>query len=96
MISNPDTNYYLLNTVPQGHIEMIRFTTLDGLKDGDTQIVWSDTTPSRCCLLWALEVHELDGTWCMYYTTGRYNSPHRTLHDLKGDSIAFSALSDFI
>ena len=54
--------YYLLNTASHGVIEMIRATTLEGLKNGSTKNVWSDTTPSRCCNLWAPEIHELNGT----------------------------------
>ena len=78
--------YYLLNTASQGQIEMIRSETLDGLKTGETQIVWSDSTPSRCCSLWAPEVHELGGTYYMFYTAGPDNSPDRTPHVLKGGS----------
>lgn len=54
--------YYLLNTASHGYVEMVRAKTLEGLKTGETKNVWSDTTPSRCCDLWAPEIHELDGT----------------------------------
>ena len=84
--------YYLLNTASHGHIEMVRSTTLDGLKDGDVQSVWSNTTPSRCRSLWAPEVHELDGIWYMYYTASAKNSAHRTPLVLKGTSIPMHTL----
>ncbi|KAL6716511.1 hypothetical protein ACLMJK_006078 [Lecanora helva] len=78
--------YYLLNTGEKGHLEMIRSETLDGLKTGETKIVWSDKTPSRCCSLWAPEIHELDGTWYLYYTAGPADGGHKTPHVLKGGS----------
>ena len=54
--------YYLLNTASHGQIEMVRAQTLEGLKTGETKKVWSDTTVSRCCSLWAPEIHYFDGT----------------------------------
>ena len=54
--------YYLLNTATARYIESIRATTLEGLKNGTMKTVWSDPTPSRCCSLWAPELHELNDT----------------------------------
>ena len=54
--------YYLLNSQIQGHIQMVRSTTLDGMINGETQNVWQDSTPSRCCNYWAPEQHEINGT----------------------------------
>lgn len=36
--------YYLLNTASKGVIQMIRATTLEGLKNGTTKDVWRDPT----------------------------------------------------
>ena len=55
--------YYLLTTGHNGQIDMARATTLAGLKNGLTKKVWSDATPSRCCDLWAPEIHYLDGSY---------------------------------
>ena len=57
-----DGYYYLLTTASKGVIEMTRARTLEGLKTGTVKQVWRDSTPSRCCGLWALEIHKLDGT----------------------------------
>lgn len=76
--------YYLLNTASHGHIRMIRATTLEGLKSGATKDIWSDSTPSRCCNLWAPEIHEINGTWHMYYTASPNNSSNQRPYVLKG------------
>lgn len=60
MVYDPSEGYYyLLNT--GSPIELVRARTLEGLKTGKTKKVWSDSTPSRCCGLWAPEIHKLDG-----------------------------------
>ena len=83
--------YYYLLTTTWTNVQITRATTLGGLKTGETKVVWSDTTASRCCNVWAPEVHWIDNKWYIYYTAGQ--SADLTLqqsHVLKG---AFSVLS---
>ncbi|KAL2055987.1 hypothetical protein ABVK25_003629 [Lepraria finkii] len=54
--------YYLLNSQIDGHIQMVRATTLDLIKDGETRNFGQDSTPSRCCGYWAPEQHQINGT----------------------------------
>ena len=54
--------YYLLNSQIDGHIQMVRSTTLGGMINGETKNVWQDSTPSRCCAYWAPEQHQINGT----------------------------------
>ncbi|PGH18304.1 hypothetical protein AJ79_00643 [Helicocarpus griseus UAMH5409] len=62
--------YYYLTTTTWTDIQITRATTLEGLKTGEVKTVWSDTTASRCCNVWAPEIHYFDGTWYLYYTAG--------------------------
>ena len=57
--------YYYLMTTEWTNIQITRATTLEGLKTGETKVVWEDTTASRCCNVWAPEVHWIDNTWCV-------------------------------
>lgn len=40
--------------------------TINGLKTATPKVVWKDSTASRCCSLWAPEIHFVDGSWYMY------------------------------
>lgn len=51
-------------------LRMTRATTLEGLKKGETKLVWADPTPDRCCHVWAPEMHYIDGAWHIYYAAG--------------------------
>ncbi|KAF2090463.1 glycoside hydrolase family 43 protein [Saccharata proteae CBS 121410] len=62
--------YYYLMTTTWTDLEITRATTLEGLKTGDTKVVWTDTTASRCCNVWAPEMHYLEDVWYIYYTAG--------------------------
>lgn len=78
--------YYLMTTtfVAQSHhflefgltfcswndVEITRAKTLEGLKTGEKKIVYSTTEASRCCNVWAPEVHYFNGVWYVYYTAG--------------------------
>ncbi|GAB7362679.1 hypothetical protein MBLNU230_g2988t1 [Neophaeotheca triangularis] len=64
-----DGYYYFISTT-WDQIQMTRATTLNGLKNGTTKEVWSDTNPSRCCDVWAPEMHFVDNRWHIYYTAG--------------------------
>jgi GH43 family beta-xylosidase len=53
--------YYYLVTTTWTDIEITRATTLNGLKTGETKTVWTDSTASRCCNVWAPELQYIDG-----------------------------------
>jgi GH43 family beta-xylosidase len=38
---------------------------MNGLKSAAPKVVWSDNTASRCCNLWAPEIHMSFGKWYM-------------------------------
>lgn len=58
-----DGYYYLMTTGNGASLTMQRAPTLEGLKTGETRTVWTDTTPQRCCNLWAPEMHVVDGSY---------------------------------
>ncbi|OBT45882.1 hypothetical protein VE00_04230 [Pseudogymnoascus sp. WSF 3629] len=62
--------YYYLMTTTWTNLQITRATTLGGLKNGETKVVWTDSTASRCCNIWAPELHYFDGIWYIYYTAG--------------------------
>ncbi|KAK2810403.1 hypothetical protein FQN50_002892 [Emmonsiellopsis sp. PD_5] len=62
--------YYYLTTTTWTDIQLTRATTIEGLKTGESKVVWQDSDPSRCCSVWAPELHEWDGIWYLYYTAG--------------------------
>ncbi|KAF4309362.1 Glycoside hydrolase family 43 [Botryosphaeria dothidea] len=62
--------YYYLMTTTWTDVQLTRATTIEGLKTGEGKTVWVDEDPSRCCSVWAPELHELDGTWYIYYSAG--------------------------
>ena len=55
--------YYYLMTTTWTNLQITRAKTLEGLKTGETRIVWSDETASRCCNVWAPELHKIDNTY---------------------------------
>jgi GH43 family beta-xylosidase len=70
-------NYYLTATT-WNDIRITRASTIAGLKTTASTRVWSDTTASRCCNMWAPEMHLLNGPsgqrWYLYYTAGTSGS----------------------
>jgi len=77
--------YYYLMTTTWTDLKVTRATTLNGLKTGTTKTVYKDTTASRCCNVWAPELHYIDGLWYIYYTAGTSaNLDGQRLHVLKG------------
>ena len=54
--------YYYLTTTTWTDIQLTRATTIEGLKTGEVQVVWSDSDASRCCSVWAPEIHYFDGS----------------------------------
>jgi GH43 family beta-xylosidase len=55
--------YYYLTTTTWTDVQITRATTLEGLKTGEVQVVWSDSDPNRCCSVWAPEFHLIDGVF---------------------------------
>ena len=53
--------YYYLTTTTWTNIQVTRAKTLEGLKTGEVKVVWTDSTSSRCCNVWAPEMHYFDG-----------------------------------
>ncbi|KAK4441974.1 hypothetical protein QBC34DRAFT_453376 [Podospora aff. communis PSN243] len=86
-----DSGYYYLLTTTWTDVEITRATTLEGLKRGEVGVIWTDTNPSRCCNVWAPELHKVNGTWYVYYTAGnRQNLDGQRSHVLKGGPTPFS------
>ncbi|KAK7511958.1 arabinofuranosidase [Phyllosticta citriasiana] len=77
--------YYYLMTTTWTDLEITRATTLEGLKTGKRKTVWTDTTASRCCNVWAPELHYIDNAWYIYYTAGASaNLDNQRAHVLQG------------
>ncbi|KAL5363567.1 glycosyl hydrolase [Aspergillus floccosus] len=77
--------YYYLLTTTWTDVEISRATSIEGLKTGEKKAVYSTTEASRCCNVWAPEVHYLGGKWYIYYTAGNGdNLDGQNLHVLAG------------
>ncbi|KAH8896567.1 glycosyl hydrolase family 43 protein [Thozetella sp. PMI_491] len=77
--------YYYLMTTTWTDVEIARATTVEGLKTATKKSVYSTSTASRCCNVWAPEVHYLGGAWYIYYTAGNSaDLDGQRLHVLKG------------
>lgn len=50
-------------------IEIVRSTTLGGLSDGDTKVIWTDSNSTRNANMWAPEMHQIDDVWYMFYSS---------------------------
>ncbi|EEB93566.1 hypothetical protein MPER_07754 [Moniliophthora perniciosa FA553] len=44
-----DQGYYYLTTTTWNDIQLTRAETIAGLKTATPKIIWTDSTPSRCC-----------------------------------------------
>ncbi|PPR05418.1 hypothetical protein CVT24_008032 [Panaeolus cyanescens] len=65
-----DSGYYYLTTTTWNNVQITRATTLAGLKTAKPTVVYSTSTSSRCCNVWAPEIHKVNGIWYIYYTAG--------------------------
>jgi GH43 family beta-xylosidase len=82
--------YFYLMTTTWTDVEIARATTIDGLKTATKKVVYSTTTASRCCNVWAPEVHYFDGAWYIYYTAGdSADLDGQNIHVLKGSCLGF-------
>ncbi|TFK73773.1 glycoside hydrolase family 43 protein [Pluteus cervinus] len=81
--------YYYLTTTTWSNIQITRATTIDGLKNGSRKTVWTDATTSRCCNMWAPEIHwqSKEGAWYIYYSAGTSGTfDNQRLHALRGSA----------
>ncbi len=71
-------NYYLVATSWSNTIDVRKSRTIAGLKTASPARVWTGDDPSRCCNIWAPELHLLEGPsgprWYLYYVAGRSGS----------------------
>ncbi|MFE6195183.1 family 43 glycosylhydrolase [Streptomyces sp. NPDC057838] len=81
-ISYHDGNYYLVTTSWTDVITIRKSTTLAGLSTAPSVQVWKGDAASRCCNIWAPELHFLNGRWYLYYVAGQnvsdYNPTQRS------------------
>ncbi|RAQ99417.1 glycosyl family 43 [Stemphylium lycopersici] len=61
--------YYFIAT-EWDDLKLTRARSIEGLKTSEIRTIYTDTNPSRCCNVWAPELHYLDGRWYIYYTAG--------------------------
>jgi beta-xylosidase len=89
--------YYYLLTTEWSTVEIARSTTINGLKTATKKVIYSDSTASHCCNVWAPEVHYLGGKWYVYFTAGNGdNLDGQRLHVLAGEFPIFTWLSTYI
>lgn len=70
-ISYHNGNYYLVTTSWTDAITIRKSTTLAGLSTAPSVQVWTGDAASRCCNIWAPELHFLNGRWYLYYVAGQ-------------------------
>ncbi|MGX5209558.1 family 43 glycosylhydrolase [Streptomyces violaceus] len=81
-ISYHDSNYYLVTTSWTDVITIRKSATLAGLSTAPSVQVWKGDAASRCCNIWAPELHFVNGRWYLYYVAGQnvsdYNPTQRS------------------
>ncbi|WP_306316290.1 MULTISPECIES: family 43 glycosylhydrolase [unclassified Streptomyces] len=83
-ISYHNGNYYMVTTSWTDLITMRRSPTLGGLATAPSVQVFKGDAASRCCNIWAPEIHydDASGRWYLYYVAGQnvadYNPTQRT------------------
>lgn len=86
--------FYYLMTTTWTNIQVTRSATLEGLKSGETKVVWEDPDPSRCCNVWAPEVHWLDNKWWIYYaSSAEGDTANQRMRVLEGGATPFDSYS---
>ncbi|MFC8366500.1 family 43 glycosylhydrolase [Streptomyces sp. NPDC057239] len=77
-----DGDYYLISTSWTDVITIRKSPTLGGLATAPSVQVWQGDAASRCCNIWAPELHYLNGRWYLYYVAGQniadYNPTQRS------------------
>lgn len=64
-----DGYYYMMST-SWTDVRISRSATLAGLKTAQSKVIYSSSESSRCCNVWAPEVHWLGDRWYVYFTAG--------------------------
>ncbi|KAG6821443.1 hypothetical protein H0H93_010167 [Arthromyces matolae] len=79
--------YYYLTTTTWTNIQITRATTVGGLKTATPKVIWTDSTASKCCNIWAPEIHWVSGAWYIYYAAGTSDTfDNQRTHVLQGSS----------
>ncbi|EWZ28943.1 hypothetical protein BFJ63_vAg14660 [Fusarium oxysporum f. sp. narcissi] len=77
--------WYYMTSTTWGDVRLRRAKTLNGLKTGESKIIYQSNEPSRCCNVWAPELHNVGGTWHVYFSAGtRANTDNQRSQVLKG------------
>lgn len=77
--------YYYLIATSWNNLQLSRATTIEGLKTAQPKVIYTDSNASRCCNVWAPELHYFDGRWYIYYTAGNANNlDGQRSHALRG------------
>lgn len=86
-ISYVGGSYYLLRTEGDG-ISIIRSASITGLGSATPRRVWTGSAdaPSRCCNIWAPELHRINGKWYVYYTADDGIIDHHNMHVIEADT----------
>lgn len=58
-----DSGFYYMTTTTWNNVQLTRATTIGGLKTAAPVTVYSTTTASRCCNVWAPEIHKIGGMY---------------------------------
>ncbi|KAM5344411.1 hypothetical protein ACJ41O_012948 [Fusarium nematophilum] len=88
-----DGYYYLIST-EWTNLQLSRSRTIEGLKTATPKVIYSDSNASRCCNVWAPEIHYFDGRWYLYYTAGKSeNLDGQRMHALKGGASPWDSWS---
>ncbi|KAG8989360.1 hypothetical protein FRB94_001463 [Tulasnella sp. JGI-2019a] len=68
--------YYYLMTTTWTNIQITRGTNMQNLKTATAKVIWTDTTASRCCNMWAPEIHwkSVESAWYMYVSSSTRDS----------------------
>lgn len=78
-ILHVDNTWYFIASVPEyDRLEIRRASTLIGLADAEPVVVWRKHSQGPMSeLIWAPELHRIDGTWIIYFAA----APTRTIKD---------------
>lgn len=70
--------YYLTYTTVD-RIVLVKAKSVAELATAPSTTIWQDSSPERCCHIWAPEIHFLNGRFYVYYTA-QENSPDLGKH----------------
>ena len=84
-----DDHYFLTGT-SHDHVAVRKAASIRDLADAAATTVWRDTDPTRNAMVWAPELHLLDGPngrrWYLYYTASdAADHLHHRMYVLEGD-----------